>query len=113
MGYRLIADENIERQTCAYLRQLGHDVVWIGEAEELGIGASDRDIAAFSVATDRLVLTQDDDFFTVLESSDSAGIRFQADQRLSSRVVGEIIDAMSNHVPQAAVDLEFVSRNWL
>ena len=64
MGYRILADENVEQATINYLRKLDHDVEWIGDVEKLGLGADDESIAAHGRETDRLVLTQDDDFFT-------------------------------------------------
>jgi len=113
MPYRIVAHEHVELPTRRYLRQFGHDVEWIGDVSELGLSSSDEDIAAYSLAEDRLVLTQDDDFFLKLDLSDSAGILFQRDQLLSARQVGDIVDAMSRYVPQADVQLEFVSENWL
>mgnify|MGYP006895891268 FL=1 len=64
MGYRILADENVEQATVNYLRKLGHDVEWIGDVEELWLGAGDGAIATYGRETDRLILTQDDDFFT-------------------------------------------------
>lgn len=113
MGYRIVADEHIELATRRYLRTLGHDVEWIGDVRELGISSTDEAIAAYSLAEDRLVLTQDNDFFLELNLSDCAGVLFQRDQSLSSRAVGDIIDEMSRHIPQKAVTLEYVSREWL
>jgi predicted nuclease of predicted toxin-antitoxin system len=64
MGYRILADENVEQATVNYLRKLGHDVEWIGDVEELCLDAGDGAIATYGRETDRLILTQDDDFFT-------------------------------------------------
>jgi len=35
-GFRILADENIERATVTYLRKLGHDVDWVRDVPELG-----------------------------------------------------------------------------
>lgn len=113
MGYRIVADEHIELPTRRYLRKLGHDVEWIGDVRELGPSSTDEEIAAYSLAENRLVLTQDDDFFLQLDLSACAGILFQRDQSLSAREVGDIVDEMSRYVPQVAVQLEYVSRLWL
>jgi predicted nuclease of predicted toxin-antitoxin system len=110
MNYRILADENVEPATRNYLQKLEHDVQWIGDIPSLGLGASDYDIAAYSRNTDRLVLTQDDDFFTELDLSDSYGVLFQKDQTLSNRIVGDIIDEMSEHIDQSDIDLEYISR---
>lgn len=113
MGYRIVADEHIELPTRRYLGKLGHDVEWIGDVSELGLSSSDEDIAAYSLAENRLVLTQDDDFFIELDLSECAGVLFQRDRSLSAREVGDVVDVMSRYVPQAEVRLEFVSENWL
>lgn len=112
-AYRIIADENVEPGTRRYLRQLGRDVEWVGDVVELGTGASDVEIAAYSSRTCRLVLTQDDDFLTDVEPADTAGVLFQRDQQLSWTQVGDAIDEMSAYIPQEELQLEYVSTNWL
>ena len=113
MGYRILADENVEQATINYLRKLGHDVEWIGDVEKLGLGANDGSVAAYGRETNRLILTQDDDFFTHMTVKDTAGILFQKDQTLSAREVGDIVYELSEYVDQSDVTLEYVSRNWL
>lgn len=113
MGYRILADENVEQATINYLRKLDHDVEWIDGVEELGLGADDESIAAYGRKTNRLILTQDDDFFTQMNVEDTAGILFQKDQTLSAREVGDIVHELSGYIDQSDVILEYVSRNWL
>ncbi|MFA1611935.1 DUF5615 family PIN-like protein [Halobellus rubicundus] len=113
MGYRILADENVEQATINYLRKLGHSVERIGDIAELGLGAEDESIAAYARETDRLVLTQDDDFFTQITVEDTAGVLFQTDQTLSAREVGDIVHELSEYIDQSEVTLEYVSRNWL
>lgn len=113
MGYRILADENVERATINYLRKLDHDVEWIGDIEGLGLGSDDDSIAAHTRERNRLILTQDDDFFTQLHLDDTAGVLFQKDQTLSAREVGDIVHELSQYVDQSDVTLEYVSRNWL
>jgi len=113
MGYRIVADEHIELPSRRYLRKVGHDVEWIGDVREVGLSSSDEEIAAYSLAENRLILTQDDDFFLELELADRAGILFQRDQSLLAREVGEVVDEMSRYIPQSEVRLEYVSREWL
>jgi len=111
--YRLLADENVELATRRYLRQLGHDVEWVGDVPTLGLGVSDEAIVAHARDADRLVLTQDDDFLTEFDPGETNGVLFQRDQRLSARQVGDAVDAISRYVPQDEVVLEYVSTNWL
>jgi len=113
MAYRILADENIERATVTYLRKLGHDVEWIRDVSKLGVGSSDVAIAEYATAENRLILTQDDDFFTELDLAESPGVLFQKDQTLSAREVGDIVHEMSQYIAQSDVTLEYVSANWL
>ncbi|WP_276224598.1 DUF5615 family PIN-like protein [Haloarcula halophila] len=81
MAYRILADENIERATVTYLRKLGHDVEWIRDVSELGVGSSDTAIASYATAGNRLILTQDDDFFTEMDLSQSPGFSSRKTRR--------------------------------
>jgi len=111
--YRLLADENVERATVRYLRKLDHDVERLDEAPELGLGATDESIVEYAREHDRLILTQDDDFFVRLDPEATAGVLFQSDQTLSAREVGDVVHEMSRHLSQSAITLEYVSKNWL
>jgi len=113
MAYRILADENIERATVTYLRKLGHDVEWIRDVSDLGVGSSDTAIASYATSENRLILTQDDDFFTELDLSQSPGVLFQKDQTLAAREVGDIVHELSEYLDQKDVTLEYVSSNWL
>jgi len=113
MGYRLLADENIERATINYLKKLGHDIEQVGDVSDLNLGSDDESIAAYAEETNRMVLTQDDDFFTELDMDDTPGILFQKDQTLSAREVGDIVHEMAEYLDQDDITLEYVSRNWL
>lgn len=113
MAYRILADENVERATVNYLRKLGHDVERLDDVTELGFGSEDESIARYAREHDRLILTQDDDFFTELEVEDTAGVLFQRDQALSTREVGDAVHEMSQYLDQTDIILEYVSRNWL
>jgi predicted nuclease of predicted toxin-antitoxin system len=113
MAYRILADENVERATVTYLVKLGHDIERLDDVVELGLGADDGPIARYAREHERLILTQDDDFFTELDIEDTAGVLFQRDQTLSTREVGDVVHEMSQHLDQSDVTLEYVSRNWL
>jgi predicted nuclease of predicted toxin-antitoxin system len=112
-GFRILADENIERATVTYLRKLGHDVDWVRDVPELGVGSDDTSIAEYAVSERRLILTQDDDFFTELNVDEIDGVLFQKDQTLSARTVGDIVHELSQYLDQTDITLEYVSSNWL
>ncbi len=113
MAYRILTDENVERATVNYLRKLGHDVERLDDVTELGLGSEDESIAQYAREHGRLILTQDDDFFTELDVTDTAGVLFQRDQTLSTREVGDAVHEMSQYLDQSDIVLEYVSRNWL
>jgi predicted nuclease of predicted toxin-antitoxin system len=85
----------------------------VGDIDSLGYSATDRAIAAYAGETDRLILTQDNDFFTDLTVEDTAGVLFQKEKTLSGREVGDIVHEMFQYLDQERIDLEYVSRNWL
>ena len=113
MAYRILADENIEQATVNYLRKLDHDVERLDGVDDLGLGAEDEAIARYASDHDRVILTQDDDFFTELAVERTAGVLFQTDQTLSAREVGDAVHELSQHVDQSDITLEYVSSNWL
>ena len=77
------------------------------------MGVDDESIARYAREHGRLILTQDDDFFTELDVTNTAGVLFQRDQTLSTRGVGDAVHEMSQYLDQSDVTLEYVSRNWL
>jgi len=113
MGYRLLADENVERATVTYLRQLDHDVERLDDVDALGLGAEDESIARYAGEHDRVILTQDDDFFTELDIANTAGVLYQRDQTLSTREVAHAVHEMAQYIDQSDVTLEYVSGDWL
>ncbi|WP_318570649.1 DUF5615 family PIN-like protein [Salinigranum marinum] len=62
MAYRLILDENVEREVFHRLENYGHDVEHVDFVPELGKGTADHPIAQYSLDTDRVIVTYDDDF---------------------------------------------------
>jgi len=107
MGYRILADENVEQAIINYLRKLSRDIEWLGDVLELGLGADDEVSARYASGSDRLLFTQDDDFFTELDIDRTTGVLFQQDGMLSAREVGDIVHELSEYVDQSAVALEY------
>lgn len=54
---RLYANESFPRQVCVGLRDFGHDVLTVQEAERGDRAVSDEDVLAFAVSESRAVLT--------------------------------------------------------
>ena len=59
---RCCCDENIKRSISVLLGQEGHDVVRV--QDELGLSTPDSEIIAYCNETNRVLLTNDDDFFS-------------------------------------------------
>jgi predicted nuclease of predicted toxin-antitoxin system len=77
---KLCCDENIKRSITTILDQEGHDVVRV--QDELDLGDTDRTVLEFCRETDRILLTNDDDFF---DFETHPGILFLDEQRTSTR----------------------------
>ena len=75
---KLCCDENIKRSITTILDQEGHDVVRV--QDELDLGDADRTVLEFCRETDRILLTNDDDFF---DFETHPGILFLDEQRTS------------------------------
>lgn len=113
MSYRILADENVDRRVVPRLAADGHDVVHIDESDQLEKGTDDRSIAAYSLESDRLVLTGDDDFLREFETAAYAGLLFLEDDSLTYREIGEAVTAIASMIPQEDVETVYVTRSWL
>lgn len=63
----LLADENVPLPVVSALREEGHDVSWIGSAEP---GIDDQAVLRRAHAADRLLITFDKDFGTLIFQAD-------------------------------------------
>lgn len=61
---RLLLDESLSHHTVAPLAEAGHDVIHVAELELLG--APDEAVLAAALARDRVLVTADTDFGTLL-----------------------------------------------
>jgi predicted nuclease of predicted toxin-antitoxin system len=69
MASRLLLDENVEHEVGHRLENYGHDVVHVDFEPKLGKGATDRSLAEYTLAEDRVLVTYDDDFVLTLEEN--------------------------------------------
>ncbi|WP_458190271.1 DUF5615 family PIN-like protein [Haladaptatus sp. NG-WS-4] len=114
MSFRVLLDENVERQAMQMLTKMGHDTEMVVDVDELGPGTDDATIAAYAKREDRLVLTVDDDFLTEIDETDHAGVLFQVDDRLTAHEVASIVDVVATHLDQSDIDGKIhISKNWL
>jgi predicted nuclease of predicted toxin-antitoxin system len=81
---------------------------------ELGKSTTDDVIAAYSLDTDRLILTNDDDFLREFDASAYCGLLFIEDETLTSETISDIVHALSEHIDHEQADgVLYVSTNWL
>jgi predicted nuclease of predicted toxin-antitoxin system len=105
---KICCDENVTRSATEILRQEGYDVVRVQDALDLGFG--DDDIMSFCRETDRLVLTNDEDFF---DFDDHPGILFLDEQRTPPRDIVTTITRIDRHVPETAGTVWHVPDGWI
>jgi len=114
MAYRLLLDENIEHEVAHRLEHYGHDVEHVDFVSDLGKGVDDRSIANYSLETDRILVTYDDDFVLELTADEYRGAFYVHEDNLSVKNIAEIIHSISKHYPQSEVTgLEYVGDEWL
>lgn len=114
MAYRLVLDENVEYEVLHRLVNYGHDVEHVDFVPELGKGTDDRPIAEYSIETDRVIVTYDDDFVLEFDEGDYRGVMYFGDATLSIEQVADVIHAVSQTYPKDEFEgLEYVGAEWL
>jgi predicted nuclease of predicted toxin-antitoxin system len=114
MSYRLILDENVEHEVLHRLENYGHDVEHVDFISELGKGTGDYSIAQYSLDTDRVIVTYDDDFVLEVAEDDYRAVLYVTDATLSVKHVADIIHTVSQAYPQEELrGLEYIGENWL
>lgn len=114
MSLRILLDENVEHEVMHRLDNLGHDVEHVDLSSSVGKGASDAELAAHSLESNRVIVTYDDDFLTDLDSSEYLCVLLIEDKDMSARNVSRAIRAMATVYPAEEFrGLQKVGREWL
>ncbi len=114
MVYRLLLDENIEREVLHRLTDDGHDIEHVESVPRLGKGTSDDEIARYSLDTGRTIVTYDDDFVEDVSQSRYRAVFFFEDDTISAKEITNIINSMSKVYPYEDVTgLQKTGRDWL
>jgi len=114
MAYRLLLDENIEHEVLHRLENYGHDVEHVDFVPELGKGTDDHPIAIYSINTDRMIVTYDDDFVLEVDEEEYNAALYIHDATLSVKQVADIIHTVSQSYPQEEIEgLEYIGDEWL
>lgn len=97
-----------------YLENGGHDVERVVDVDDLGPGATDREVRNYARRSDRIVVTHDDDHGSVSPKK-HAGVFYCPNQRLTSFDIYRIIDAVASSYPSvdAMQSVVYLTENWL
>lgn len=114
MTVRFLLDENIEQQVYYRLEKYGYDVEHVAFVAELGTGSTDKQITEYSLDTDAVIVTQDDDFLTDHDETDVFGVVYFQDATLTATEMSDIVHRMADTYPESAFEgVEFGGREWL
>lgn len=105
---RVWCDENIKRSVTTLLQQAGYDVVRV--QDELDVGFADEDIITFCRETDRVLVTNDDDFF---QFETHPGICFLDEQRTPPRDVMTAMYRLDRYVSDLSDQVWHVPDGWV
>jgi len=110
----LLFDEDTEAKFARLCEKDGHDVERVVDVSKLGRGAADTEVRQYANATDRIVVTHDDDY--VRETRSDGDRTFYApNQRLSAfelyRILSAVCDAVASTADLPAV--VYLTEDWL
>lgn len=113
MAYRLLLDENIEREVGRRLTAAGHDVRHIDEVPELGKGSDDNGIASYSRSSERAIVTYDSHFVVRIDEETFDAVLYIGDSTVSPKRLADRLTEMARHYPQSELDgVEYVGSMW-
>lgn len=104
---RLLVDESLQERLCDALRESGHDAVHVAHLRLNG--APDDAVLAAAARSERIVVTADTDFGTLLALSGAAGpsvILLRASGRRvaeRARTILVVLDLVADHLLRGAV----------
>ncbi|MFP8951756.1 DUF5615 family PIN-like protein [Natrialbaceae archaeon A-arb3/5] len=101
-------DENIKRSLTELLEQEGYDVVRV--QDELELGFEDAGIVTYCQDSERVLLTNDDDFF---EFEEHPGVLFLVEQRTPPRDAVTAIRRIDRHVDDLRGRVWHVPDGWV
>jgi predicted nuclease of predicted toxin-antitoxin system len=108
----LLADENVETEWVQALRDDGHDVLRVVDADDLGVSATDPDVLAAATERGRVLLTADQSDFSDPPKDDHLGIIIIADINRSGGEIRRAVRHIENTVPDLSASVAYVS-DWV
>lgn len=110
----LLLDENIEHEAMYRLRKYGHDVEHVTFHETLRPGDTDARLVRYSLETDSLIVTYDDDFVTSFDESDYWGVLLLSDDEWTATEVADTVNRILElYDASSLAQLNVVGREWL
>lgn len=104
----------MEHEVFHRLDNYGHDVEHVDFVPELGKGTADHPIAQYSLDTDRMIVTYDDDFVLEVDEDDYRAVLYFGDATLPVEQVADVVHAVSKAYPQEELQgIEYVGDDWL
>ena len=101
---RFLLDENLSPKLAGLLRDAGHDVVHV---RDIGLASSqDQAVIEAAQAEDRVLVSADTDFGTLLARSRATGPSFLLIRRASGRRAIEQAELIVDNLDAITVDLE-------
>ncbi|WP_254544508.1 DUF5615 family PIN-like protein [Halomarina pelagica] len=111
---RFLLDEHTERDLADKLVRDGHDVERVVALSDLGPGVPDDRVRSYARSTDRIVVTNDDDFVEV-EADDRGCVFYYPNQRLASfdlyRIITNVVEAFPDR--ESFPSVVFLTEKWL
>jgi predicted nuclease of predicted toxin-antitoxin system len=100
---RLLLDHNLSPKLVPLLAEAGHDVIHV---RDHGMAAAaDRDVLSVAVQADRVLISADTDFGTLLASTHAAEPSFVLVRRVVGRRVPDLAALIIDNLPAVEADL--------
>ncbi|HXC76672.1 MAG TPA: DUF5615 family PIN-like protein [Candidatus Acidoferrum sp.] len=101
---RFLLDNNLSPKLVGLLGAAGHDVIQVRDHRLER--AEDATVMALAVETDRVIVSADTDFGTLLAATRATRPSFVLVRRIAGRRAAEIATVIATDIPAVAEDLE-------
>lgn len=112
---RFLLDEDAKKAVVPLLSKTGHDVERVVDVESLGPGSDDVEVMEYATATNRIIVTHDDDFVDPDVENQHEGVFFFPSQRHSPYEMFQIVEAAAGAYPDrdAMSSVLYLTSDWL
>jgi predicted nuclease of predicted toxin-antitoxin system len=115
MALRFLLDEDTKAEIATHLSKSGHDVERVVETDQLGLGSSHSDVMEYAHATNRIIITHDDDYVDPSLRTEHRGVFYCPNQRLSPFDIYRIIVSVIDTYPDQSEfpPVVYLTEDWL